>query len=67
MDNPDKDKKIVNELLKFGTTCHLSKLSHEMNIPCIGGTGSATELLWDGQVITLDATRGPVYGERGEW
>ncbi len=46
---------------------HLSELSQGMNIPCVGGTGSATELLQDGQVITLDATSGLVYGERGEW
>lgn len=46
---------------------HLSELSHEMNIPCIGGTGTATELLRNGQVIILDGTTGLVYGEEGEW
>ncbi len=46
---------------------HLSELSQDMNIPCVGGTGSATELLQDGQVITLDATSGLVYGKEGEW
>lgn len=46
---------------------HLSELSYEMNIPCIGGTGTASLILKDGQVITLDGTSGLVYGGEGEW
>ena len=46
---------------------HLSELSYEMNIPCIGGTGTASQILKDGQVITLDGTSGLVYGGEGEW
>ncbi len=45
---------------------HLSKLSHEMNIPCIGGTGTATKILVDGQAVSLDITAGLVYGEGGK-
>ncbi|MFC2010960.1 PEP-utilizing enzyme [Chloroflexota bacterium] len=44
---------------------HLSNLSHEINIPCIGGTGTATKVLVDGQVVSLDITAGLVY-ERGD-
>ena len=51
----------------MGEIHHLSELSHEMNIPCIGGTGSASELLQDGQVVILDGTTGLVYGKEGEW
>ena len=47
--------------------CHLSEISYEMNIPCIGGTGTASRILKDGQVITLDDTSGLVYGGEGEW
>ncbi len=46
---------------------HLSELSHEMNIPCVGGTEFATRLLQDEQVIILDSTSGLVYGKEGEW
>jgi len=46
---------------------HLSELSHEMDIPCIGGTETATQILTNGQVIAMDGTTGLVYGGEGEW
>ena len=42
---------------------HHSELSHEMNIPCVGGTDFATRLLQDEQEIILDSTSGLVYGK----
>lgn len=40
----------------------LSELSHELNIPCIGGTGNGTEMIHDGQQVLVDSTGGFVYG-----
>lgn len=47
-----------------GTTSHAAIVSREMGIPCVVGTEHATEMLKDGDVITVDASRGLVY--RGE-
>lgn len=47
-----------------GITSHAAIVSREMGIPCIVGTEHATELLKDGDMITVDAVRGTVY--RGE-
>jgi len=44
-----------------GITCHAAIVSREMGIPCIVGTGNATEVLKDGQEITVHATHGNVY------
>jgi pyruvate,water dikinase len=44
-----------------GATCHAAIVSREMGIPCIVGTGNATEVLKEGEVITVDAKRGIVY------
>jgi pyruvate, water dikinase len=44
-----------------GMTCHAAIVSREMGIPCIVGTEHATEVLQDGQEITVHATRGIVY------
>jgi phosphohistidine swiveling domain-containing protein len=46
---------------------HLSEISHKLNIPCVGGTEFATQLLQDEQVVILDSTSGLVYGKEGEW
>ena len=48
-----------------GMTCHASIVSRELGVPCIVGTGNATEVLKDGQDIVVDATNGKVY-EPGE-
>ncbi|MDR0309314.1 MAG: phosphoenolpyruvate synthase, partial [Candidatus Methanoplasma sp.] len=47
-----------------GMTCHAAIISRELGTPCIVGTGSATELLKDGDTVTVDGTTGTVY--RGE-
>src|SRR3989344_1412768 len=44
-----------------GMTCHAAIVSREMGTPCIVGTQHATDLLKDGEVITVHATRGIVY------
>ncbi len=44
-----------------GMTCHAAIVSREMGIPCIVGTEHATEVLKDGQEITVNATHGIVY------
>ncbi len=46
-----------------GKTCHLANIAREMNLPCVVGTGNATELIKTGQVISLDGDKGEVYLE----
>ncbi|HEY7934169.1 MAG TPA: phosphoenolpyruvate synthase [Solirubrobacteraceae bacterium] len=43
-----------------GMTCHAAIVSRELGIPCVVGTGEATRKLRDGEIITVDATRGIV-------
>ena len=43
-----------------GMTCHAAIVSRELGIPCLVGTGSATEILRDGEIVTVDAGRGVV-------
>jgi pyruvate,water dikinase len=43
-----------------GMTCHAAIVSRELGIPCVVGTQSATETLRDGELVTVDATRGVV-------
>ncbi len=48
-----------------GVTCHAAIVSRELGIPCVVGTGEATRRLRDGEIVTVDATRGVVLeGER---
>ncbi len=44
-----------------GRTSHAAIVSRELGIPCIVGAVEATTLLADGQVITVDGSRGKVY------
>jgi pyruvate,water dikinase len=44
-----------------GVTSHAAIVSRELGIPCIVGTGDATRVLREDQVITVDALRGVVY------
>ncbi|MCX8175181.1 MAG: phosphoenolpyruvate synthase [Candidatus Micrarchaeota archaeon] len=44
-----------------GMTCHAAIVSREMGIPCIVGTKNATQVLREGQFVTVDAIRGFVY------
>jgi len=44
-----------------GMTSHAAIVSREMGVPCIVGTEHATEVLKDGQIVTVHASRGVVY------
>jgi len=48
-----------------GMTCHAAIVSRELGIPCVVGTGDATHTLRDGELVTVDGTRGQVR-EGGE-
>lgn len=41
-----------------GRTCHAAIVSRELGIPCIVGTGNATEIIKAEQEITVDCSRG---------
>ena len=47
-----------------GMLAHICIVSMEMGIPSIANAKMATELLEDDTVVTLDATKGTVYGNR---
>jgi pyruvate,water dikinase len=48
-----------------GMTCHAAIVSRELGIPCLVGTGTATDTLRDGELVTVDAGKGVVVeGER---
>lgn len=44
-----------------GRTAHAAIVSRELGIPCVVGTGTATNVLSDGQLITVDGYEGKVY------
>jgi pyruvate, water dikinase len=44
-----------------GKTSHAAIVSRELGVPAIVGSGTATVVLKDGQVITVDGTNGKVY------
>jgi len=50
---------IVTE--RGGRTAHAAIVSRELGIPCIVGTEQALSILTDGQVITVDGSRGKIY------
>lgn len=41
---------------KGGRTCHAAIVSRELGIPCVVGTGNASEIIHDGQDITVACT-----------
>ena len=41
-----------------GRTCHAAIVSRELGVPCVVGTGNATEALADGQVVTVSCAEG---------
>lgn len=43
-----------------GLTCHAAIISRELKIPCIVGTGNATQILHDGDLVEVDANNGVV-------
>jgi len=50
---------IVTE--RGGRTAHAAIVSRELGIPCIVGAEQAMSILTDGQVITVDGSRGKIY------
>lgn len=44
-----------------GKTCHAAIVSRELGVPCIVGCENASEILKDGQIITVDGQRGLVF------
>lgn len=46
---------------KGGRTCHASIVSRELGIPCVVGTETATKVLKDIGVVTVDGKNGLVY------
>jgi len=44
-----------------GMTCHAARVSRELGVPCIVGTGNATELMKTDQDYTVDSKTGVVY------
>src|SRR3989338_8543624 len=49
-----------------GLTCHAAIVAREMGTPCIVGTEHATEVLKEGEIVTVHASRGLVYEGRIE-
>ncbi|MGA9047994.1 MAG: phosphoenolpyruvate synthase [Dehalococcoidia bacterium] len=44
-----------------GMTCHAAIVSREMGLPCVVGTRTATKVLKDKMLVTVDGTHGIVY------
>ncbi|MDR2966862.1 MAG: phosphoenolpyruvate synthase [Methanobacteriaceae archaeon] len=44
-----------------GVTCHAAIISRELGIPCVVGTGNATEVLIENSKATLDGKKGLVF------
>jgi len=49
-----------------GRTAHAAIVSRELGIPCVVGTGNSMAILKDGQVITVDGSKGKVYNGKVE-
>lgn len=49
-----------------GMTCHAAIVARELGIPCVVGTRTATRVLHDGEVVTLDGRKGQVVAGRPE-
>ncbi|MGB9706620.1 MAG: phosphoenolpyruvate synthase [Microgenomates group bacterium] len=65
MTNPDfvpamkKVAAIVTD--KGGQTSHAAIISRELGVPCVVGTQTATKILKNGQIVTVNGTKGEVY------
>jgi len=46
---------------KGGQTSHAAIVSRELGIPCVVGTQNATEKLKNGQIITVNGSKGEIY------
>jgi len=49
-----------------GILCHAALVSRELGKPCVTGTKKATEVLKDGQRISVNGDKGEVYILEGE-
>ncbi len=49
-----------------GRTAHAAIVSRELGIPCVVGTGNATKVLHNEQIVTVDGYWGRVYTGRAE-
>lgn len=45
-------------------TCHAAIVARELGVPCIVGTRTATQVLRDGELITVDGATGKVLAGR---
>lgn len=45
-----------------GATSHGAVVARELGIPAVVGTGDATDILSNGQLIAVDGSKGVVYG-----
>lgn len=41
-----------------GRTCHAAIVSRELGVPCVVGTGNGTQVLRDGELVTVSCARG---------
>jgi pyruvate, water dikinase len=44
-----------------GRTCHAAIVSRELGVPCVVGTGTATKILKEKQLVTVDGYQGKIY------
>ncbi|MFH1190807.1 MAG: phosphoenolpyruvate synthase [Candidatus Omnitrophota bacterium] len=44
-----------------GLTCHAAIVARELEVPCTVGTKNATQVLIEGEVVTVDGNEGKVY------
>jgi pyruvate,water dikinase len=44
-----------------GRTCHAAIVSRELGVPCVVGTGTATKILKEKQLVTVDGYTGKIY------
>ena len=58
---PQMKKAIAIVTDEGGITCHAAIVSRELGIPAVVGTETATKVLKDKEIITVDANNGKVY------
>jgi pyruvate,water dikinase len=49
-----------------GMTCHAAIVARELRVPCVVGTRKATQVLREGELVTVDGTSGRVLAGRVE-
>jgi pyruvate, water dikinase len=47
-----------------GVTCHAAIVARELQVPCVVGARKATQVLRDGELVTVDGTSGRVFAGR---